>query len=740
MAQFVVFGCLLGIAGGAVLILLMPDVAGALAGSTEHLYWYLSRSSGIAAYFLLWASVSIGLLITSRTATIWPGGPAAISVHQFASLLGLGFAGFHALILLGDAYIQYSVADVLVPFAGTQYEHTWVGIGQTAFYTGLVASLSWYVRNRIGYRTWRRLHYATFAMFSMALAHGVLTGSDTQHAAVTGLYMATGGLTVFLLFYRVLVMAGGTRTARAPVLAATGSGASPAEVTFLPEGKTAQAETGRLLLDVAAACGVKLPSGCRAGTCGVDPVFIVEGIENLTPIKGDEKATLARLGLSGNWRLACSAGVCGKVSVSRQEMAVNGAVSVPARLDFQPDTSVRDVVIIGNGVAGTTAAEELRRHLPDCSITVVSREPRHFYNRMAIAKLIEGGSTPAELTLSPASWYEERRIECLLGAEAVKIDRARRVVVTNRGRYLQYDRLLLAGGSDSAVPPVGGWGLPGCFTLRDMDDAMAIRDFVRHYAAREAVVLGGGLLGLEAAYSLKKAGLRTTVTDRNAWVMHRQADAECGQVLHEILRDLGIGVRVGSNITMVSGNGRLQAVAFDRGDPVPCDVLLASTGISPGVGLARDAGLEVRRGILTDDLMRTSDPLIFAAGDIAEHRGAVYGLWGASAEQAKVAAQNMAGAQRSYKGSVSAAQLKVFGVDFTSFGEVNGKDGDVIIRDSDLTARKYRKLVIRGGKVVGAILLGRPELAAPIVEAARSGTDVTALLGDLQHGRWQGPS
>lgn len=738
-AYIVVFGVLFGVAAGALSLVLLPSVISTTLGSTDHIYWYISRSSGIAAYFLLWSSVFMGLMITSRTATIWPGGPAAISVHQFASLFGLALVAIHALILIGDAFISYSFADVLIPFAGTQYEHFWVGIGQTAFYIGLFTALSWYARFRIGYSLWRRMHYLTFGMFTMALAHGVLVGTDTENAAVTMLYIVTGGAIAFMLFYRILAVTS-VRSPLASGAVLNGAGDSAgdaAQVTFLPEGTVANVPSGSLLLDVAESSGVSIPVGCRAGTCGLDPVFVVSGADGLTPVRGDEKATLSRLGLSEGWRLACSAGVCGNVSVSQEEMSVDGDQPIAVGPDFNVDESVKKVVIIGNGVAGTTAADQLRKYLPECEITIISREPRHFYNRMAIAKLIEEDGSPEELILSSEDWYQQRNIECLLGAEAVRIDTSEKVVVTDRGRYLEYDRVLLAGGSESAVPPIEGWGLAGCFTLRDIDDAMAIRDFVKHYSAKEALVLGGGLLGLEAAYSLRKRGLRTTVIDRNKWIMHRQVDAECGEILHKILDDLDIQYLTGSNIGAVSGTDRLLEAELENGQTLTTDLLLASTGIKPSIGLATEAGLEVERGILIDDHMRSSDPTIFAAGDIAQHRGAVYGLWGASAEQAKIAAMNIAGADKTFTTGINTAQLKVFGVDFVSFGDINGSNEDTIIRHANIEDRKYRKLVIRDGQIVGAIFLGEPELASEIVELARSGEDVSSRLSELQRGEWQ---
>jgi NADPH-dependent 2,4-dienoyl-CoA reductase/sulfur reductase-like enzyme/ferredoxin len=669
--------------------------------------------------------VAMGLAISSRTATIWPGGPAAMSVHRFVSVLSLMFVAFHAFILLGDEFMRYTVFDIAVPFAAEQYEHTWVGVGQSAFYVGGLVTVSSYLRNRIGYRAWRLLHYLTLAMFGMALAHGVLVGSDTEMQAVRYLYYVTGGLALFALIYRIMVSKGGASPAAVPVSAVPTASAKGGELTatLLPEGTTAPIAPGRTLLDVARACGLKVPTGCGAGMCGVDPLYIAEGAEHLSSVRGDEKATLARLGLPPGWRLACSATVHGSICFGREQVEHVGqstTPATPAALGFEPDRAVRNIVVIGNGVAGNTAAADLRRYLPEAAITIVSKEPRHFYNRMALAQLIEGQATPGQLTLSSADWYDDRRIECLLGAEAVDIDRVRRVVITDRGRYLEYDRLLLAGGSDSTVPLIEGWGLAGCFTLRDIDDAMAIRDYVRFQGCRNAYVLGGGLLGMEAAHSLRKIGLDTTIIDRNPRLMHRQTDHDCGDLLNHILDSLGIRVRLNTNVRSVAGDGRVRSITLEDGRVFDCDVLLASTGISPGVGLARNAGLDTARGVLVDDRLRTSDPRIFAAGDIAEHRGAVYGLWAASADQARVAARNMAGAEESYHGSESAAQLKLFGVDLVSFGSLDSRPGDEVFAEKDVANRQYRKVVVREGRLVGAVLLGHPDLV-PALAAAVSG-------------------
>ncbi len=184
----------------------LPGLSQSLLGNEPKAYWYLSRSSALIAYVLLWLSMALGMMITNKLARLWPGGPTAFDLHQFASLLGLTFALFHALILMGDKYISYSLAQVLVPFTSTGYKPAWVGLGQIGFYLFAIVNFSFYVRKRLGHRTWRTIHYLSFLMFVLALLHGILAGTDTEVLAVRVFYWATGASLLFLLMYRILVM------------------------------------------------------------------------------------------------------------------------------------------------------------------------------------------------------------------------------------------------------------------------------------------------------------------------------------------------------------------------------------------------------------------------------------------------------------------------------------------------------------------------------------------------------
>ena len=510
-----------------------------------------------------------------------------------------------------------------------------------------------------------------------------------------------------------------------------------AEITFAPDGPVCLSALGRTLLEVAEANDIGLPSGCRMGMCGSDPVSVVDGGEHLSQPSGDEKDTLRRLGLAGNWRMACQARVQGPVTVSLTgagDESIEETQDVP---EFEVDTSVQKVVIIGNGVAGATVADDIRRYHSDCEITLVAREPYSFYNRMAVSKLIYDGTDLEQMSLMPATWAQDKRIDTLLGSAVVSIDPQRRVVSTDRGRFLEYDRLILATGSNSFIPPIEGWGISGGFALRHVDDALAVRDYVRHNECQHAVVLGGGLLGLEAAHALTRIGLRVTVIDRNPWILNRQLDQDGGNLLVQILRELQMDVLLNGEAARVIGEERVEGVELNDGRTLDCDLLLVSAGVRPETELAQIAGLEINRGVVVDDEMRTSDPTILAAGDLAEHRGTVYGIWPASVEQAKVAAANAIGDHQTYAGTVPVTQLKVVGVDLFSLGDFDGEEGDEVIRLMEPEDRRYRKLVLREGRIVGAIVLGYPQQAADVIRASKDDRDLTPEIDDIRAGRWQ---
>jgi nitrite reductase (NADH) large subunit len=518
------------------------------------------------------------------------------------------------------------------------------------------------------------------------------------------------------------------------VIAASGRRERP-EVTILPERRRVAVESGATLLDVIERDGLRIEAGCRMGMCGSDPICVESGGEHLSPVDDSERTTLERLGLETGHRMACCARVLGAVAISLEPKPSAQPIAAVGRPDADP--SVERVVVIGNGIAGITAADHARRHNGACAIEVVGRERHHLYNRMAITRLIYGRSAMQGLYLMPEAWYEQNRITAWLNTRAIRIDRERRQVHLATGEVLAYDRLVVAAGSSSFVPPIDGFGLPGTFVLREAEDAMAIRSYIQDRHAKHAFVAGGGLLGLEAAYALHEFGLKVTVAEIGERLLRRQLDESGSAFLHKYLEALGLDIVLGAETASVQGDDRLRGVTLGDGREVACDLLLVSAGIRPNLELAETAGLVVNQGIVVDDTLRSNDPTIFAVGDAAEHAGAVWGLWPTAVEQGRVAGINAVGGDERYVGTLPATMLKVTGVHLTSIGRFVAEPHETELALEDPVETRYRKLVVGpDGKIVGAILLGYSLEAPGLIAAVKDGLDVSEELDRLRAGDW----
>jgi nitrite reductase (NADH) large subunit len=518
------------------------------------------------------------------------------------------------------------------------------------------------------------------------------------------------------------------------LISAAGNRERP-EVTVVPERRRLAVDPGTTLLDVIERSGLPIEAGCRMGMCGSDPICVEEGEENLSPVGDAERTTLQRLGLENGHRMACCARVLGPVALSTRP---NPAAQRTAALgEAAGDPSIERLVVIGNGIAGITAADHARRNHAGCTIDVIGRERHHLYNRMAITRLIHGRSAMQGLYLMPDGWYDRNRITPWLNTRAAAIDRGRSEIRLATGEALRYDRLIIASGSSSFVPPIEGFGVPGTFVLREAEDAMAIRSYVQERRARQAVVAGGGLLGLEAAYALHQFGLRATVVEIGDRLLRRQLDERGSLFLHKYLEALGLEVVLAASAASVHEDERVRAVKLGDGRELTCDLLLVSAGITPNLELAQEAGLAVGRAITVDDHMRSSDPDVYAVGDAAEHGGVVWGLWPTAVEQGRVAGINAVGGNERYGGTLPVTMLKVTGVHLTSIGRFHRESDDTEIALDDPVETRYRKLVIRpDGTIAGAILLGYALEAPGLVDAVRERRDVTDELDRLRSGDW----
>jgi nitrite reductase (NADH) large subunit len=341
------------------------------------------------------------------------------------------------------------------------------------------------------------------------------------------------------------------------------------------------------------------------------------------------------------------------------------------------------------------------------------------------------GRMPYEkLFAFPENWNVRQRIDVHLGAKVAKIRPDERTVETGSGGVFPYDALLLASGARAAVPPLTGSELKGVFVLRTLDDALAILDHLRTHA--HVAVLGGGLLGLEIARAIRGRGAEVSVVEFFDRLLPRQLDPAAAGILKHQIEKTGISVRLGAVSREILGAAEVRGIRFESGDEVEADLVVIAAGVKPELALAKDAGLTVERGIVVDDRLRTSRPEIFAAGDVAEHQGRVYGIIPASFEQARAAAGNMLGLDMPYSGTVPSNTLRVAGLYVTSAGEVNpeARGHEVLVRSVPEDGL-YKKIVLKEGRLVGAIWMGTKKGALEIGRFVALKKDVESRKGDL---------
>jgi nitrite reductase (NADH) large subunit len=391
------------------------------------------------------------------------------------------------------------------------------------------------------------------------------------------------------------------------------------------------------------------------------------------------------------------------------------------------------LIVVGNGMAAARLAEELARcALGRYAIAVIGEEPRLAYNRVLLSALLAEEVGFSDIELKPARWWRDRGVTVRYGMRATAIDPAARSVTLADGQRLAFSKLVLATGSQPIKLGMPGMDRPGVLTFRDVDDVNTI---AASKGAR-VVVIGGGLLGLEAAYGLAKAGAQVTVLHLMDRLMERQLDQRAALLLKRAVEAKGISVRLEAQTARVIGTNRVEAVALKDGSIIPAEAVVMAVGIRPSSELARAAGLKVNRGIVVDDHLETSVNGIHAIGECAEHRGSCYGLVEPGYEQAQVLARRLAGADASYRGSVLATNLKVSGVNVFSAGDFLGATAgadEIVLSDPGVGV--YKRLVVADDRLIGGVLFGDTADAPWYLDLIRSGSPIGRWRDDLVFGR-----
>ncbi len=392
------------------------------------------------------------------------------------------------------------------------------------------------------------------------------------------------------------------------------------------------------------------------------------------------------------------------------------------------------LVIIGNGMAPGRMLEHLFETDPNAyEVTIFNAEPRVNYNRLNLSYVLAGEKTYEDIITHSDEWYAERGITLHKGAKVSQIDREAKTVTSESGVTASYDKLVIATGSSPFIIPVPGHQLPGVMVYRDLDDVDRMMEVAR--AKGKAVVIGGGLLGLEAAAGLKEQGMDVTVLHLMPTLMERQLDPAAAYLLERAIEERGIKVMTKANTHEIVGVDKVEGVKLDDGTILDADVVVMAVGIRPSTQLAKDIGLDVGRGILVNDVMRTSDPDIYSLGECVEHRNMVYGLVAPLYEMGKTLAGHLTGGSAEYTGSVTNTKLKVSGINLFSGGDfAEGEDREeIVLRDA--VAGVYKRLILKDNKIIGIVLYGETSDGAWFFDMLKKGTDISEMRETLIFGQ-----
>jgi nitrite reductase (NADH) large subunit len=397
-----------------------------------------------------------------------------------------------------------------------------------------------------------------------------------------------------------------------------------------------------------------------------------------------------------------------------------------------PEAAPRDsgfsgeLVILGAGIAGVSAAEAGRAASPDARITLIAGDPEPPYFRLNLTRYLAGEIARESLSIHPTAWYEQQRITWMGGAVAARLEPDTRRITLSDGRSIRADSVVLASGAHPFIPPLDGTTLDGVFTLRTAADADEILRRVR--LGHRCVVIGGGVLGIETAGALAQQGGAVVLLEGHGWLMPRQLNPAAAAVLERHIRSVGVAIVKEARTQALVGDTRLEEVRLQDGRRIPTDLVIFATGVRPNTALARRAGLTVNQGVVVNDRLESSAPGIFAAGDVAEHNGQVYGSWTASHYQGRIAGLNAVGVPTLFGGLPRVHTLTVLGLELTSIGRFTPEDAGDLLLEAAGPDTAYSAFLFRDGRMLGAILIANSSLAAPVRRAIESNVNFSALL------------
>ncbi len=383
------------------------------------------------------------------------------------------------------------------------------------------------------------------------------------------------------------------------------------------------------------------------------------------------------------------------------------------------------VVVVGAGIAGLAAVEAIRVASPDTDVTLISKENQPPYYRLNLTRYLAGEISETELSIKSQSWFEEHEIQLLLDAEVSKLNLSGKTVELNKNESVLFDKLILTVGAHPFMPPFPGAYRDGVVNLRTLADAKEI--LKSDLAGKKCTCIGGGLLGLETAGALARQGAEVTLLEGHGWLLPRQLNQIAGEILAGHVQSSGIKLRTNARTQEILGDERVRGVLLDDKSTIGADLVVVATGIRSNSYLARTAGLDVNQGIVVDNLLKTSHPDVFAAGDVAEHHGLVYGTWAPAQYQGSIAGMNAAGANSEFGGIPRSNSLKVLELELFSIGQIEPMDGsyDTIEKQAD---EQYFRFVFHDSHLVGSILLGDAKLATQVKKAIEGKHDFLGLL------------